>query len=470
MTVQYSHFVLTGGYGVFFRLLLKWRGGVMKLISFDLIVFAILYIAISFMYRYVFSESTQRGFERLILFTSKSQAMIPVAFILGFYVSLVFKRFWNYFTTIPWVVRFAVTLVTHLPGTTDRIRLIRRTCMRYVLATLIIACARLNVVIKKRFPTFDFFVVSGILTEEEVRIITSVQPAHVQPFVPIVWATSLMALAQKEGFFKNQHSHTLLINEMNTFRGSTLKMMLMDAICIPLVYTQVVTLAVYSYVIASLIGSQFIISSSPLAGMAKSKDLYFPLFTLLELIVYVGWLKVAETLVNPMGEDDEDIDMNEIVDFNWKIAWCIVDGMRTSAPAVVRDVHWSQSVVELPHTERSRRLTVGSMKGSTHDLSFPINPELRALLSAITAARHSQVGSTESCNASESEPPHSQESQDRRISHTFTSTTTNVVHEPIKEEDEECEEDLSSKEAKPNDVDNTDTNGDEQHEDGYTKL
>lgn len=51
-----------------------------------------------------------------------------------------------------------------------------------------------------------------------------------------------------------------------------------------------------------------------------------------------------------------------------KISWCVVDGVRTSAPAIVRDAHWRQSVVELPHTERSKRLNVGSRKGSIYDL------------------------------------------------------------------------------------------------------
>ncbi|CAH8649787.1 unnamed protein product [Heterobilharzia americana] len=464
MTVQYNQFVLTGGPGVFFRLLLKWRGGVMKLISFDLAVFAIIYTFISCMYRFVFSDRTQRAFERLILFTSKSQTMIPVAFILGFYVTLVFSRFWSYFTSIPWIVKFAMSLVTHLPGSAERTRLIRRTCVRYVLSNLIIANVRLNVVIKKRFPTFDLLVASGILTEEEVRIIQNVQPVHVQPFVPIVWATSLIALAQKEGLIKSQYVHSLLINEINNFRQSTLYMMLMDTMCVPLVYTQVVTLSVYSYFAASLISSQFIIRSSPFAKVAGSQDIYFPVFTVLELIVYVGWLKVAETLVNPMGEDDEDIDINEIIDFNWKIAWCIVDGMRTSAPAIVRDAHWRQSVVELPHTERSRRLTVGSMKGSTYDLNFPVNPELRGFIAAMNTARQTQMASGESplstklSFSGEGDISRIQDTQDRGISHPYPSTA-HVVHEPIKEEDEDLEDDQTAKNLQERKVNPDETKG-----------
>ncbi|VDP33408.1 unnamed protein product [Schistosoma mattheei] len=372
MTVQYNQFVLTGGPGIFFRLLLK-------------------------------------NFERLILFTSRFQAMIPVAFILGFYVALVFARFWNYFTTIPWVMSFALTLVTHLPGSSERNRLIRRTCMRYIMANLIIAAAHLNVVVKKRFPTFELFVASGVLTEDEARIIRSVQSVHMQPFVPVVWATSLITLARKEGLIKNPHAYVLLVDELNTFRQKILYIMMMDDVCIPLVYTQ-----------------------------------------------------VAETLVNPMGEDDEDIDINEIIDFNWRISWCVVDGVRTSAPAIVRDAHWRQSVVELPHTERSKRLNVGSRKGSIYDLNVPVGPELRDLMAALSTARQMQMSSTNSPAPSKSTYPNESDSphgvsDDHRHSFPHT-TTTNVVREPIKEEDEELEDEQSGKDLKENKV-NDETNG-----------
>ncbi|CAH8664852.1 unnamed protein product [Schistosoma haematobium] len=282
-----------------------------------------------------------------------------------------------------------------------------------------------------------------------------------QPFVPVVWATSLITLARKEGLIKNPHAYVLLVDELNTFRQKILYIMMMDDVCIPLVYTQVVTLSVYSYFVASLISSQFIINSSPFAGIARSHDLFFPFFTFLELFVYVGWLKVAETLVNPMGEDDEDIDINEIIDFNWRISWCVVDGVRTSAPAIVRDAHWRQSVVELPHTERSKRLNVGSRKGSIYDLNVPVGPELRDLMAALSTARQMQMSSTNSPAPSkptypnESDSPHGV-SDDHRHSFPHT-TTTNVVREPIKEEDEELEDEQSGKDLKENKV-NDETN------------
>ena len=37
----------------------------------------------------------------------------------------------------------------------------------------------------------------------------------------------------------------------------------------------------------------------------QNLDLYYPLFLTLQFAFYVGWLKVAETLINPFGEDDD---------------------------------------------------------------------------------------------------------------------------------------------------------------------
>ena len=75
---------------------------------------------------------------------------------------------------------------------------------------------------------------------------------------------------------------------------------------------QVVTLAVYTFFLTTLLGRQFLDPSKNYEG--HEVDFYFPFFTFLQFFFYMGWLKVAEVLINPFGEDDDDFDMNWLID------------------------------------------------------------------------------------------------------------------------------------------------------------
>ena len=48
--------------------------------------------------------------------------------------------------------------------------------------------------------------------------------------------------------------------------------------------------------------------------------MFIPLFGILKFIFYFGWLNVAETLINPFGEDDEDFDVNYLINRNLQLA------------------------------------------------------------------------------------------------------------------------------------------------------
>ena len=56
------------------------------------------------------------------------------------------------------------------------------------------------------------------------------------------------------------------------------------------------------------------------------QDMYVPFFAIMKFIFYFGWLNVAETLINPFGDDDEDFEVNAIINRNVQIGYMMVDG------------------------------------------------------------------------------------------------------------------------------------------------
>ena len=87
---------------------------------------------------------------------------------------------------------------------------------------------------------------------------------------------------------------------------------------------KVVTLATYVFFIFTIIGRQKIDGFSVHKAMRSGRipldiDLYIPIFTVLQFFFYMGLLKVAEQLINPFGDDDEDFELNWLIDRHVKV-------------------------------------------------------------------------------------------------------------------------------------------------------
>ena len=82
-------------------------------------------------------------------------------------------------------------------------------------------------------------------------------------------------------------------------------------------------------------------------------DMYVPFFNILKFIFYFGWLHVAEVLINPFGEDDEDFDVNYIINRNVQVSYLMVEGSSEDHP--LEDPYQGALPTSLPHTVESYR-------------------------------------------------------------------------------------------------------------------
>uniref|UniRef100_A0A2K5R0N6 Bestrophin n=1 Tax=Cebus imitator TaxID=2715852 RepID=A0A2K5R0N6_CEBIM len=318
MTVTYSSKVANATFFGFHRLLFKWRGSIYKLLYREFIVFAVLYTAISLVYRLLLTGAQKHYFEKLSIYCDRYAEQIPVTFVLGFYVTLVVNRWWNQFVNLPWPDRLMFLISSSVHGRDEHGRLLRRTLMRYVNLTSLLIFRSVSTAVYKRFPTMDHVVEAGFMTADERKLFNHLKSPHLKYWVPFIWFGNLATKARNEGRIRDSVDLQSLMTEMNRFRSWCSLLFGYDWVGIPLVYTQVVTLAVYTFFFTCLIGRQFLDPTKGYAG--HDLDLYIPIFTLLQFFFYAGWLKVAEQLINPFGEDDDDFETNWCIDRNLQLS------------------------------------------------------------------------------------------------------------------------------------------------------
>ncbi|XP_063305654.1 bestrophin-2 [Pelobates fuscus] len=369
MTVTYTARVAKARFGGFYKLLLLWRGSIYKLLYKEFLAFFFMYASLSITYRFFLSDEQKRCFEKVSIYCNNYANLIPVSFVLGFYVTLVVNRWWNQYLCMPFPDRVMCAISGTVHGTDERGRLYRRTLMRYCSLSGLLILRSVSTAAFKRFPTIDHVVEAGFMTRNERKKFENLRSSYNKYWVPCVWFCNLAAQARNEGRVHDDHAFNMLIEELNIFRGNCGMLFHYDWISVPLVYTQVVTIAVYSFFLTCLIGRQFLETKQGYAG--HDLDLYVPVFTLLQFFFYAGWLKVAEQLINPFGEDDDDFETNLLIDRNFQVSMMAVDEMYSDLPLLEKDRYWNDTNPRPPYTAATLfQKHLPSFQGSTFDMAL----------------------------------------------------------------------------------------------------
>jgi len=363
MTVSYGQ--ISGESFRIFRLLFIWKGSLYKLIWVDYLIWLTLYFVISLLYRFVCNEAYGREFEAWCQFTEKYIDIIPLGFVLGFYVYQMVSRWWDQWKNMPWIDNTATKINYVCPGNDPQSRLIRRTIVRYANLSILLTFRKISSVITKRFPSYEHIVDAGLMTKTELASLKETESKcnYGVWWVPISWATAVAEQAFKCGYIRHER-HLLEVNtELILVKDYNVTLIGFDSVRLPIVYTQVVTLAVYFYLFMSLFARQYLIHSPE---ELPYNDYIFPIFSSIQIFFYLGWLKVGEALLEPLGEDDDDFDINWIIDRGVQVGYLMADDVGRFPPLLEEDKFWKQASApaELPHTVASLPFRTEHPKGS----------------------------------------------------------------------------------------------------------
>jgi len=375
MTISYiGRAASSFGFGNFWKLLFRWHGSVYKLVWPELIIYSILYATMSIVYRLALGDEQRIVFEKVALECDYFSQLIPVSFVLGFYVTLVVARWWDQYNNLPWPDNLCMLLSTSIEGHDRQSVMMRRTIARYANLSCTMTFIMISSQAKKRFPTTEHLIDAGLLEKNELVIFRKMdnKSEHPKYWMPLVWASTIVKRARREGRIKDDFAMRTMMDEINKIRSQCGSLLGYDWINVPLVYTQVVTLAVYTFFLATIMGRQFLQDDKEYALGYHGVDYYVPIFTILQLFFYMGWLKVAETLLNPFGEDDDDFETNFLIDRNLQVSYLIVDEMHEEHPKLIQDKFWDEGVPrDLPYTKAAEDFVIDIPQGSTAGVIIP---------------------------------------------------------------------------------------------------
>jgi len=337
---------------------LRWKSSLWKLIWKELLIYTAMFLTIAAIYRNALGLEDQLMFEKLARGCLKIYRSLPLTFLLGFYVNLVIKRWWQQYSLLPWPDTVAFYLRGYITeGDDEDLRVIRRSVVRYCLLSYILCVRRVSSRLRSRYPTTQDIIKSGLLRPDEAKKIGLEDSGEMYDSnwsLPLKWAIEICSSAVSKEHFIFIPLYNSLSGEIKNFRDGLSKVETYGHIPVPLVYTQVVRIAVFIYFAFSLVGEQWLIRRpSPIdPGKMVGDELsfYYPIFMTIKFLFYFGWLKVAETLYNPFGDDDDDFKLNQLIQRHFKVSLNIVDNRR-QPPPLQKDVWWDDGQPVLKDSE-----------------------------------------------------------------------------------------------------------------------
>uniref|UniRef100_A0A914HZ79 Multifunctional fusion protein n=1 Tax=Globodera rostochiensis TaxID=31243 RepID=A0A914HZ79_GLORO len=345
MTVSYTGDICSTRSWSFLRVIFRWRGSIWKSVLIELSIWLAFYYAVMFIYKNVLNENGKKTFVFLAKYTGGTADYIPMTFMLGFFVKIVVDRWKDMFANIGFIDGVAQSVTTIIRGNDPDTVVARRNIMRYMCLVQVLVLRDISIKVRKQFPDMQSMIEAGLLQPHELQLLETIGGDREQQhrmcqfgkhWVPHNWACQLCYRLRERAKIASDPLLGHLLREVNAFRERLQNLSNFDLVPIPLVYPQLVFISVRTYFLICLLSRQNIQSLPSSANDGEMHflniELFFPVMTVLQFVFYMGWTKVAEALLNPLGEDDDDFETLFVIERNLTIAMLLADPCHDQLP------------------------------------------------------------------------------------------------------------------------------------------
>ncbi|MFH4974172.1 hypothetical protein AB6A40_000881 [Gnathostoma spinigerum] len=257
MTVSYNLAVSNTNPLPLFRLLLRWRGSLWKMVIYETVIWLSLFTAINVTCSLTLDDAQKKKFTQIARWLQPvSSKVIPMEFMLGFFVTAVVSRWTTLLNNIGFTERLSLTVAGYIRGTSEAVRILRRNLLRYVCLFQALVYRDISERVMKRFPTVDTVVAAGLMLPHEKEKLDATKSQEKKYWVPIQWAMSLMYKARMEGYIEADLFCDRVCEEILDFRDTVELMLRYDWVPLPIAYPQLIYLAVHVYFFIALIADQ----------------------------------------------------------------------------------------------------------------------------------------------------------------------------------------------------------------------
>jgi len=250
-----------------------------------------------------------------------------ITFLLGFYVAMIAKRWWDQIGKLPDAVNFCLVLgglvwSKDKPGPTSAQASLqfKKTVIRYLLLSWTMCLSGISTPLKEKFATVDHYIEKKLITKIEADALKMTSRDCINKWwVPLSWITSMINDAfNNTGLIPKDHKD--VVNSVCKFRFELHSVAEYRLKPLPSIYKQAVWAAVCGWMLMGVVANQNTVHHRE-EGVTLSMIIYFsfPFHGLLMYMLVIAWLKIADILSNPFGNDKHDVNLASILELNiWK--------------------------------------------------------------------------------------------------------------------------------------------------------